>query len=371
MPASAYIHIPFCKKKCHYCSFVSFEDFSLCEEYVEKLVEEIRYYYKGESLSTIYFGGGTPSLLDLSDFKKILGCFNFDRSTEITVEVNPDSTSFEFLKGLKELGVNRLSIGMQSFNDKMLKEIGRLHNSKSATESFQNARKAGFENISLDLIYGLPGQSLKNFDDDFKKAIRLEPEHISLYGLKIEEGTKLYEKTKKKPATLPDEANEELQAKMYLHTIDIMKEKGPTNGFLHYEISNFAREDYHSKHNLNYWNNEEYYGFGTAAHGYAGGVRYSNLCNLHGYLKTPIKKQDEHTVTFKEKLEEEIFLGFRRCSGINIQEINEKFSIDFNEKYKDIIKKFLDSGHLEETETGYRLTTDGILLSNNVLSEFL
>ncbi len=346
---------------------MSFENLSFVENYVEKLIEEIKHYYKSEKLSTIYFGGGTPSLLPSEYFKRILDCFNLDNSAEITVEINPDSTTFEFLKVLKETGINRLSIGIQSFNDAILKSIGRLHDSNTALKTIENAKNSGFKNISLDFIYGLPNQSLNDFKSDLEKAMGLEPQHISLYGLKLEEGTALFEtykKTKKKPANLADE---DLQAQMYLCAINTLGKYG----FEHYEISNFAQKGYESRHNLNYWNNDQYYGFGIAAHGYVEGIRYSNVCTLDEYLKNPLKKLDKHQVSNKEKLEEEIFLGFRKCEGIDVEKINKKFSVNFEERYKKIIEKFIHSEHLIKTEKGYKLSKEGILLSNNILSEFL
>lgn len=361
MPLSAYIHIPFCKKKCFYCSFTSYECPDYIDFYIGVLLKEIKYFYKNETLKTLYIGGGTPSLLKIEDIQKILGCFVLTENTEITIEANPDSVDKKYLSELIHSGVNRLSLGVQSFDDKILKNIGRIHNAERAKEAVENARNAGFKNISLDFIYGLPNQTLKIFQNTIKEALRLNPEHISLYGLKIEDGSIF---AKKKPANLADE---DLQADMFVYVTNLIKEFG----YQHYEFSNFSRKGFESRHNLNYWNNAEYYGFGTAAHGYVNGSRYENAANLEDYIKNPLSKLSEHKLSKDEQLEEEIFLGFRRCCGINKNEINEKYSIDFDSKYKVTIKKFLDSGHLIKTNTGYKLSIEGILLSNIILCDFI
>ncbi len=361
MPQYAYIHIPFCKRKCGYCSFTSFAKIELIPEYINKLQEEIKYFYKGEPLKTLYIGGGTPSLIKPDDVNRILSSFNINKSTEITMEANPESIDLEYLTRIKEAGINRLSIGVQSFNDDILKKINRLHRAEEAISKYNAARAAGFSNINLDFIYGLPAQTLEDFKKTITRAAELEPEHISLYGLKIENGSKF---AKKKPANLP---NEDLQADMYLSATDIMKKYG----YEHYEFSNFSKPKKESLHNLNYWNNEEYYGFGVAAHGYTNGIRYANPTKLEEYLATPTKKASMHKLTSQEKLEEEIFLGFRKCSGINVEIINQKYNIDFEKKYKKQIAKYLETGHLIKTTNGYKLSIEGILLSNIILCEFL
>ncbi len=359
MPECAYIHIPFCRRKCGYCAFVSYNRPELQELYVEKLIQEIKSKYKGENLKTIYFGGGTPSLLEISQIENILKSLNFAQNTEITLEANPDSVDLAYLKELKRLGINRLSLGVQSFDDELLKIANRLHNGIQAINALKNARKAGFENISLDFIYGLPEQCTDGFKNDLKKAISLGADHISLYGLKIEDGTPF---SKQKFENIADD---DMQAQMYLSAIEIL------SGYEHYEFSNFAKNGKISRHNINYWDNEEYYGFGAAAHGYIDGKRYSNAGNLEIYLKNPLIPESEHKLSAKERLEEEIFLGFRRCAGIDTKKINKKFSIDFDKKYADILEKFQKSGHLKRTKTGWKLSVDGILLSNEVLCEFL
>ena len=361
MPKSAYIHIPFCKKKCEYCSFVSYETLTLKNIYIDALGTEIKKRYEGEKLKTLYFGGGTPSILSVGDFEHILKHFNYDSETEVTVEINPNDAKKEYLIGLHNLGINRLSIGIQVFDDDLLQKIGRRHTSKEAQNAVEYAKNAGFNNISIDLIYGLPNQTLENYKNSLMRAIALEIPHISLYGLKIEEGCSFYNN---RPRFLPDD---EAQADMFLLSKELLEQ----NGFMHYEISNFAQKGFESKHNLNYWENAEYYGFGVAAHGYQNGHRYENNVNINKYINSPETPNLSTKLTESEKLEEEIFLGFRKLKGINVQEINSKFNIDFEKKYFSILNKYLELKHIEKTHVGYRLTQNGILLSNNFLSEFI
>ena len=363
MPSSAYIHIPFCKNKCKYCSFISFagydDDFK--SKYVDTLIEEIRYFYKNEQLKTLYFGGGTPSLLSMYDIERIFKCFYFDDNAEITIEINPETVDFSYLQYLKNVGVNRLSIGVQSFNDSILREIGRVHNSERAISVINMANKIGFSNISVDFIYGLPKQNIDLFVRDLKMAMNLPVQHISLYGLKIEDGCYFYNHYPKHIA------DDDMQADMYLKAINELEE----NGFVHYEISNFSKEGYESKHNLNYWNCKEYYGFGLAAHGFVDGVRYSNFTDFNDYISAYKDKSFKQKLTIDQRLEEMIFLGLRRGIGINVSEINKTFSIDFEALYKDPLNKYLESHHIIKTLNGYKFSNDGFLLSNIILADFI
>lgn len=363
MAKSAYIHIPFCKSKCKYCSFVSYTDCSKNDRdsYIVSLLDEIDYYYKGETLETIYFGGGTPSLLPVDIFKQILNKFSFNADTEITVEINPETVDFSYITSLRNIGVNRVSIGIQSFDDNILKNIGRIHSSKKAIECVNLFKNAGFDNISVDFIYGLPEQTLENFLYDITKAISLNVEHISLYGLKIEEGCRFY---KNNPRNLPDD---DMQAEMYLAAIQLLE----SNGFKHYEISNFCRSGKYSHHNLNYWNCGEYYGFGAAAHGYVDGVRYANFFEIQEYKNMYKDKFSKHKLSKKEQLEEMIFLGLRKAAGINYNQINLKFGIDFEKEYESVVQKYLKTGHLKKTDCGCCFSNEGFLLSNIILSDFI
>jgi len=403
MAKNAYIHIPFCKGgKCNYCSFTSFDTLELKEKYIDALISEIKgshektvqvpiaslrdielqiaqetsteaissdftknelvqFQYQGESLETLYFGGGTPSVLTINEFKSLIELFNIDKNTEVTTEINPDGIDKEYLIGLKTVGINRISIGSQSFDDNILKLIGRKHNSEQIKTVVNLTKKVGFDNISLDLIYGLPTQDLKGFEQDLETAIDLNVRHISLYGLKIEEGCYFHTHM---PLSLPDS---DLQADMYLRAVELLKE----NGFEHYEISNFSKPNFNSKHNLNYWKNNTYYGFGCSASGYIDNTRYTNEDALTKYIKKPNLKISEQKLTKQEILEEAIFLGLRKLDGINTEEINKEFGIDFDKQYAKILDKYLSTGHLIKTLAGYALSIEGILVSNEILAEFI
>ena len=361
MTKNAYIHIPFCAKKCKYCTFISVDKLTLKNIYVDALIQDISHYYENEKLNTLYIGGGTPSLLSINDFENILELFRLEDNYELTVEVNPETVDKNYLKELHNLGVNRLSIGIQSFDDNILKNIGRIHNSQTAINCVTDAQKVGFENVNIDLIYGLPNQDENNFIKSLNTALNLGIQHISLYGLKIEEGCDFFNN---RPDFLPDDDN---QADMYFAAIKILAE----NGFLHYEISNFAKDNYFSRHNLNYWNNNTYYGFGLNASGYQDNIRYVKIKNIEEYIKNPLGFEQKEKLTKEQILEEEIFLALRKNTGINVKDLNEKFDINFEKKYSDIIKKYMDYKHLEKTSNGYKLTKEGILQSNFVMSEFV
>ena len=331
------------------------------EKYLNALEREINCFYRNEKLNTLYIGGGTPSLLTVEEISSLVNLFKFSDNAEITAELNPETLTREYFEGLKLAGINRISMGCQTFDDNILKLIGRRHNSNQVKAAVKTAQNCGFENISLDFIYGLPSQTIEGFCADLQTAVSLGVKHISLYGLKIDEGCYFY---KNPPQYLPDD---DMQADMYLKAVEIMRNAG----FEHYEISNFSRKDFYSRHNLNYWDNNSYYGFGIAAHGYVDSVRYSNFVDFENYLKNPHIHFSENILSKEEMLEEEIFLGFRRMAGINVQSVNEKFSIDFESDYSDVIKKYISTGFLSKTEQGYRLTLNGVLVSNVVLSEFL
>lgn len=357
MVTSAYIHIPFCKQKCKYCSFVSFTNTEKIPGYIYSLLKDIDSNYQGQELKTLYLGGGTPSLIEEKYLEKIIKKFRLSSDCEITIELNPDDASLEYLKSLRNIGINRLSIGSQTFDDNVLTLIGRRHNSEQIVNVVEFAKKAGFSNISIDLIYGLPEVDIKK-DLEIIKDLKIQ--HISTYGLKIEEGSYFYNN---KPDNLP---NDDEQADMYLYINSFLENLG----YNRYEISNFALSGFESRHNLNYWNNNEYYGFGIAAHGYLDGVRYNNYTNFEKYLLNPVQHEKGHFVTDSENLEEEIFLGLRKTGGIYLEKINKKFGINFEEKYKTVLEKF-SPRFIKKTTSGYCLTIEGVLLSNNIMSEFL
>ncbi len=361
MIKNVYIHIPFCKSKCKYCSFFSVPKLEFKEQYLNSLKKEVNTFYKNELIDTLYFGGGTPSLLTNEEFQSLVLMFNLSDTSEVTAELNPETVNYEYLKNLKKSGINRLSFGCQTFNDNILKLIGRRHTAADAENAVKFAQRAGFRNISIDFIYGLPEQTLTDFEMDLNKAIELNIPHVSLYGLKIEDGC--YFK-KHIPPNLPDE---DTQAEMYLKAIEILTK----NQFTHYEISNFCKNGFESRHNLNYWNNNTYYGFGASAHGYGNRIRYFNTSNLEEYINNPTEHKGKHKLTKKEQLEEEIFLGFRKMEGINIEQINNKFNINFIKKYGNTINKYLFYQYLKETNSGFTLTDNGILVSNIILADFL
>ena len=337
----AYIHIPFCLRKCHYCSFVSGFNVSKKDIYIDALLKEIKNRYNKEQLSTIYFGGGTPSLLEAKDIEKILNELNFENNAEITIEANPETIEEKKFKDLYSIGINRVSLGVQTFNNNILKIIGRNHNENSIYKSIDTITNAEIENISIDLIYGLPTQTLSLFKNDLEKAISLKIKHISTYGLKIEEDSFFY---KNPPDKIP---NDEKQAQCYIYLCKFLKE----NDFEHYEISNFAKKGYHSKHNLCYWENKNYYGFGLNASGYESSIRYKNISDFNEYIKNPLSK------------EEEIFLSLRLKKGIKKDKISSK--------YKNIIKKYEQLELLEIRDNHLRLTDQGFLVSNEIMSEFI
>lgn len=365
MIQSAYVHIPFCKSKCNYCSFVSYAGCGSDEQktYVDYVLKEIDCFYNNEPLKTLYFGGGTPSLLECDDLMRIVKRFSFSENPEITIEINPETVDLNKLSKFRKMGFNRISAGVQSFDDDILKSIGRVHTSQKAEDVIKNSFEAGFDNVSSDFIYGLPMQSLENFCHDLNHAVKLGVTHISLYGLKIEEGCYFYERP---PINCADD---DLQADMYLSAIKILENAG----YEHYEISNFCKPGFQSKHNLNYWNDKSYYGFGAAAHGYdaVSHTRYENFSVLEKYEKNYMKKAATNLLTEEQILEETIFLGFRRCEGLDIKSINRQFDIDFDKHFDKVLKKYLSTGHLIKTNKGYKLSNEGFLLSNVILSDFL
>lgn len=360
MAENAYVHIPFCKSKCRYCTFVSYCDFELKEQYIESLLSDIKTNYSGEKLKTIYIGGGTPSVLSVNELENILSCFNMAEGCEITIEINPDDTDFNYFKKLKSIGINRISIGAQTFDDNILNYIGRRHSSCAIVNAVNDAYNSGFENVSLDIIYGLPYQTLQILESDLKKCVNLGVKHISTYGLKIEEGSYFYVNY---PESLP---SDDIQADFYEFINDYLEEYN----FNRYEISNFAINGYESMHNLNYWMNNTYYGFGVSAHGYIDGFRYNKSTDISDYIKKPKQLLNKKNINMQEKLEEEIFLGFRISEGINIKSINDKFNIDFEQKYSKVLLKYMPK-YIDKKNDNYFLTIDGILLSNIILSDFI
>lgn len=357
-----YIHIPFCVKKCGYCDFLSFscEEKSKADrgEYVDKLIQEIKLYPK-LIYDTIYFGGGTPSLLEVDEIKKILEQLTIGEKAEITLEVNPQTVDIQKLEALKKIGINRLSIGIQSFNDEKLKILGRIHNKEMALATYNDAKKVGFENISIDLIFATPNQTIEELEKDLDIVEKLSPEHISIYSLIWEEGTKfmdLLDSGKLNPL------DNDLEAKMY----ELIIKKLKKIGYLHYEISNFAKKGYEGRHNSKYWKNVEYIGVGLGASGYYSGIRYKNEVELSDYYKKIdiIKKplMEEELVSDKDELENYYILGLRLLN----EGIEEKNNV-YTEKIKGLCKK----GYLKLEKGRYKLTSKGLMFANDVFVEIM
>lgn len=360
MADAIYIHIPFCVKKCDYCDFLSFQ--SSKEErkkYVDFLIKEIRMYPK-DSYNTVYFGGGTPSLLEPEDIKNILGELNINENAEVTLEANPKTVDLEKLKGFKEAGINRLSMGIQSFNEKFLKKLGRLHSSNEGTEAYYTARKVGFKNISLDLMFSLPEQTLQEVREDLEKIISLEPEHFSIYSLIWEPDTKFFEKLEKGEY---QETDNDLEAEMYEMIIDYSKRMG----YHHYEISNFSKNGKQAQHNSKYWRNEEYVGTGLGASGYIDGVRYKNKMKFTDYYDSILV--GEKPILEEEIVDEEMKEEYRHILGLRLLE--EGIIPSSNEKYIKIYKDLEKDGFIEKKSERYILTEKGIFLANDVFEKLI
>ena len=362
-----YIHIPFCASKCSYCDFYSLAGCDkLMPKYHNAIIEHIKEsapQLKEYFVDTVYFGGGTPSYYGS---KRICEIFNelkrnglVYKTAEVTVEVNPDSIKKHDFRILKSEGVNRLSIGAQSSNDDILKLIGRRHNWKQVQMTFENARKAGFDNLSIDLIYGLPSQTKSDWANTLVQALELKPDHISCYGLKLEQGTKMFSDYNNSPM-LPDDDE---QADMYLYTTETLAKYG----YNQYEISNFALKGKQSKHNLKYWMLRDYMGFGAGAHSCVNSVRYSFISDIHGYIeginsqKSVLDEYDK--IEFIERAAEYIMLGMRTTHGISQKEYYNIYRSDF-EPIEQLLLEFEQKGWTQCVNSRWRFTASGFLISN-------
>ncbi|MCX5782049.1 MAG: radical SAM family heme chaperone HemW [Elusimicrobia bacterium] len=355
-----YIHIPFCRKKCNYCDFVSqvAEDEQILE-YLEAIKIEMNKYFNFQ-ISTIYLGGGTPSILSKDQIKELFlnvkNIFDIKNLKEITVEANPESLRKDKLEAFKNAGVNRLSMGLQSFDNKELKYLGRVHSIEDFKNCYKIARDTGFKNISLDLIYGLPNQTKKVWENNLKKAVQFNPEHISLYPLIIETGTLLH--------NIEAKVDEDLQAEVYEWSMDFLKKCG----YEQYEISNWAKPGFESKHNLNYWHNGEYLGIGVSAASHYKNRRYKNTEDIVLYMQNMKSGKDVfeeyEEISYEKKLSEEIILNLRCSQGF--LESNE-----INIKYGDIIDDLLKNNLIEKNKESVYLTRKGKLLANQVMMRFV
>ena len=369
-----YIHIPFCKQKCYYCDFTSFcgKD-NLIEKYVEALKKEIELENIKSKITTVYIGGGTPSYIDSKYIKQIINKVkekNISSSAEITIEVNPGTVTEEKLRDYKDCGINRLSIGLQTTQDVLLKEIGRIHDFAEFLNTYQLARKIGFNNINVDLILGLPNQRIVDLKESLSKIIELNPEHISVYSLIVEENTPISKMIEKRELVLPDE---ELERNMYWYVKNTLE----IEGYEHYEISNFARSGYCSKHNMNCWEQQEYIGFGIAAHSYRDITRYSNTENIEEYIKnlsqnSPERNRTIHEIQKLEDTEKEfMLLGLRKIDGIQISEFKNRFGDNPIYLYRNELKKLSDEKLIKIDDDQIKLTNKGIDLANIVWEEFV
>ena len=369
-----YIHIPFCKKKCNYCDFVSFSDKdSLIEKYKEAIIKEI----KNKDLSkykinTIYIGGGTPSILDSKCISDIINEVKeyISDNAEITIEINPGTADEEKLKKYKEIGINRLSIGLQSTDNEILKEIGRIHTFEEFLKIYSLARKLGFSNINVDLMLGLPSQTIEILEESVRKIIKLNPEHISIYSLILEENTKMWDMVNKGILKLP---SEDIERKMYWKVKNMLE----NNGYIHYEISNFAKKGYESRHNSDCWEQKEYIGIGLAAHSYLNKIRFSNTSNLEEYINNIDNGDFDKNITINETQTDEdtkkeyMLLGLRKIDGVSISKYKNKFGENPVFSYRQELEKLVKENLLEIDGDNIKLTNKGLDLANLIWEEFV
>ncbi|KIL46054.1 radical SAM family heme chaperone HemW [Jeotgalibacillus campisalis] len=375
MTTAAYIHIPFCHHICHYCDFNKvFMKNQPVDLYIERLLEEIRMRTNTnqQPLTSIFVGGGTPTALDHVQLeqlcKGIAEILPFSSTIEYTFEANPGDLSPEKIQVLRKYGVNRLSFGVQSFNDELLQKIGRNHRGSDVYRSITDAQQAGFSNISIDLIYALPTQTLTDFEETLDKALDLDLPHYSGYSLIVEPKTVFYNLLRKGKLPLP---GEETEAGMYELLMKKMKERGLNQ----YEISNFSKKGFESRHNIVYWNNDEYFGFGAGAHGYVNGIRYSNIGPVSKYMEAVsdmhLPTMNEHSVPAFEKMEEEMFLGLRKTKGVSISKFNKRYNEDLEDRFKEAIRDAQSKGLLKKENNHLMLTHNGKFLGNEVFQSFI
>ena len=370
-PTSAYVHIPFCTQICYYCDFSKvFIKNQPVDSYLEHLLEEFRF-YDIQKLRTLYIGGGTPTALSAPQLEVLLKGLtkNLDLSVleELTIEANPGDLDADKIAVLKNSTVNRVSLGVQTFDNKMLKKIGRSHLEKDIYENIDRLKLAGFDNISIDLIYALPGQTMEQVKENVAKAIGLDIPHMSLYSLILENHTVFMNRMRRGKLPLP---KEELEAEMFEYIIAELERAG----FEHYEISNFSKSGFESRHNLMYWDNAEYYGIGAGASGYVNGVRYKNHGPIRHYLSAVeegnARITEEH-LSQKEQMEEEMFLGLRKKSGVSMARFEEKFGRSFDELYGEIVRDLVQQGLMQIEGDRVRMTKRGLFLGDTVAERFI
>jgi len=369
-----YIHIPFCRRRCAYCSFTSYEGREAnIPAYVDALTRELALYPAGLPVSSIYFGGGTPSLLPVNQFDKLLSCiyphFAVDETAEITIEANPGTVDGKYLSFIRSLGINRLSLGVQSLDDGELKTLGRIHTAADALRSMSIARHAGFDNINLDIIYGIPGRKSDIWLRMLKDIISLEPEHLSLYPLTLDGDEPLHEAIERGEAEPLDTDAAADQYELAGHML-------ASHGYLHYEISNWARPGYECRHNVTYWLMRPYIGAGVAAHSYFDGRRCANTSDLDRYMaslssNTRPARDLEERIGPDIELAEAMILGLRLTSGIDTAAIRSRYKVDLLERYSDQVRELAGLGLIERDGGRIRLTGRGRLLGNQVFLRFM
>lgn len=369
---AVYIHVPFCRRKCNYCSFVSYEDREAeIPAYVSVLKKELARRGHGEGVCSVYFGGGTPSLLSAEQIGDILAlvssAFVVGEKVEVTMEANPGTVDMTYLADVRSRGINRLSLGVQSMNDDELLLMGRIHTRAEAADAVRFARDAGFDNLSLDLIYGLPGQTLPDWQNTLDEVLEMGPEHLSLYCLHLEAGTPMWAAIESKQ--IPD-IDTDLSADQYELAEDMLS----GHGYRHYEISNWAKPGKECRHNMIYWKCLPYLGAGVAAHSFINGRRLANPESLAEYLAAnglELEVDPDKESSPELQLAEKIFLGLRLCDGISVDDINSHFGIDLMEYYSHQVEEIVEAGLLEFAGRQLRLTRRGRLLSNEVFWRFL
>ncbi|MGV3110649.1 radical SAM family heme chaperone HemW [Streptococcus pluranimalium] len=371
-PTSAYVHIPFCTQICYYCDFSKvFIKNQPVDDYLTALISEFNY-YDIHDLKTLYIGGGTPTAISAEQLDYLLSNLekqiNLEMLEEFTIEANPGDLTPEKIEVLKKSAVNRVSLGVQTFFDKQLKQIGRSHNEAQIYESIDAFKAAGLTNISIDLIYALPNQTMEQVEENVRKALALDIPHLSLYSLILENHTVFMNKQRRGRLHLP---NEDIEADMFTYIINELEK----NGFEHYEISNFTKPGFESRHNLMYWDNVEYYGVGAGASGYLDGVRYRNRGPIQHYLKAIAEhghsRLGEDILSKEEMMEEEFFLGLRKKSGISISHFEAKFGVGFEERYGQIVADLVKDGLLIHEDDTIRMTKKGLFLGDTVAEKFI
>lgn len=371
IPLELYVHIPFCVRKCQYCDFLSGpSDEETKDRYIEALLKEIRAAEHTEDyeIVSVFIGGGTPSALKAEAIASIMRTlqeqFFFCEDAEVTIEANPGTVDLEKLTIYRNVGINRLSLGLQSTDAEELKLLGRIHSYEEFLKSYEWAREAGFSNINIDLMFAIPGQTGEAWRQHLYQVAELNPEHISAYSLIIEEGTPFAEQN----LDLPDEDTE---YQMYEDTAEILERYG----YRQYEISNYAKQGYMCRHNAGYWQRREYLGFGLGASSLYGGMRFSNTHQMQEYLKESRNpdqiRKDVTVLSRNERIEEFMFLGLRMTEGISEKKFEENFDVRLMDVYGDILQKYEETGFMEHIETKWRLTRKGIHVSNHILADFL